>query len=130
MVSSKGVMLTWAHAETDWRPYLNEINKTLLSLAKAIAKYEKVLVVAQQKEEVLQMLYDELGPQLMQNVTVVECKTNDTWARDHGFITLLEKQNEGSVQPVYMDFSSMAGERSSNRNMITLSINIFATTIL
>ena len=50
------------------------------------------------------MLNDELGPQLMQNVTVVECKTNDTWARDHGFITLLEKQNDGSVQPVYMDF--------------------------
>ena len=39
----KGVMLTWAHAETDWRPYLNEIYKTLLSLAKAIAKYEKVV---------------------------------------------------------------------------------------
>ena len=55
----KGVMLTWAHAETDWHPYLNEIYKTLLSLAKAIAKYEKVLVVAQQKKEVLQMLnYD------------------------------------------------------------------------
>ena len=100
----KGVMLTWAHAETDWHPYLNEIYKTLLSLAIAIAKYEKVLVVAQQKEEVLQMLNDELGPQLMQNVTVVECKTNDTWARDHAFITLLEKQNDGSVQPVYMDF--------------------------
>ena len=100
----KGVMLTWAHAETDWRPYLNEIYKTLLSLAKAIAKYEKVLVVAQQKEEVLQMLNDELGAQLMQNVVVVECKTNDTWARDHGFITLLEKQNDGSIQPVYMDF--------------------------
>ena len=46
----KGVMLTWAHAETDWRPYLNEIYKTLLSLAKAIAKYVKCWLLLSKKK--------------------------------------------------------------------------------
>ena len=33
-------------------------------------------------------------------ITFVECSTNDTWARDHGFITLLERHTD----PLLLDF--------------------------
>jgi len=57
-----GVQLTWPHAGTDWAPMLEEITATYREMAREIAKREPLLVV--------------------------EPPTNDTWARDHGFITL------------------------------------------
>ena len=58
-----GVQLTWPHAGTDWAPMLDEITATYREIAAAIEKYEPVLIV--------------------------EPPTDDTWARDHGFITLV-----------------------------------------
>jgi len=40
----------------------------------------------------------------MENTTVFECPTNDTWARDHGFITL--KESEGAGEQGSEDSSS------------------------
>ena len=59
-----GIQLTWPHAETDWAPMLDEVTKTYEDMAREIKKREPLLVV---------------GP-----------PTNDTWARDHGFITLTD----------------------------------------
>lgn len=59
-----GVQLTWPHAGTDWAPMLDEITETYRQMAAAIGRYEPVLIV--------------------------EPPSNDTWARDHGFITLVD----------------------------------------
>lgn len=95
-----GVMLTWPHEETDWQPYLEEINETYLQMAEAIARREKLLVVTPHAEEIKEKLSERLGKTEMRNVHVVELPTNDTWARDHGFITL--RNAEGS--PILLDF--------------------------
>ena len=95
-----GVMLTWPHAETDWAPYLDEICDTYLQMAEAIARRERLLVVTPHAEETGAMLSDRLGKQMMQNVRIVELPTNDTWARDHGFITL--RNADGT--PLLLDF--------------------------
>jgi len=58
-----GVQLTWPHAGTDWAPMLDEVLATYEDMAREIRKREPLLIV---------------GP-----------PTNDTWARDHGFITLV-----------------------------------------
>ena len=58
-----GVQLTWPHEGTDWAPMLDEITETYRQMADAIRRYEPVLIV--------------------------EPPSNDTWARDHGFITLV-----------------------------------------
>ena len=95
-----GVMLTWPHAETDWAPYLDEICDTYLQMAEAIARRERLLVVTPHAEETGAMLSERLGKQMMQNVRIVELPTNDTWARDHGFITL--RNADGT--PLLLDF--------------------------
>ena len=95
-----GVMLTWPHAETDWAPYLDEICETYLQMAEAIARRERLLVVAPHAEETDAMLNGRLGKEMMQNVRIVELPTNDTWARDHGFITL--RNADGT--PLLLDF--------------------------
>ena len=80
-----GVMLTWPHAETDWNPYLEEITETYIEMARAITDYEELLIVTPEPERVKKLLEDEVS---MDHVHLFKCDTNDTWARDHGFITL------------------------------------------
>ena len=57
-----GVMLTWPHANTDWAPMLSEVRKTYDEMAYEIRRREALLLVG--------------------------APSNDTWARDHGFISL------------------------------------------
>ena len=61
-----GVQLTWPHAKTDWAPMLDEITATYHEIAREITKRENLLIVGE--------------------------PSNDTWARDHGFITLTDDE--------------------------------------
>lgn len=91
------VQLTWPHEGTDWNYMLAEVEACFLEIAKAISKRERVLVVAPDTDAVGKQL-EEAGAR-MQNITLFQCETNDTWARDHAFITLL-----GDNVPHYVDF--------------------------
>ena len=59
-----GVQLTWPHADTDWAPMLDDILSVYEEMAREIRKRESLLIVPP--------------------------PSNDTWARDHGFITLVD----------------------------------------
>ena len=59
------VQLTWPHKDTDWAPILSEITAVYEEMAREIRKREPLLIV----DDILH---------------------NDTWARDHGFITVEE----------------------------------------
>lgn len=82
------IQLTWPHAGTDWRDYLNDICATYIEMADAITRYEKLLVVAPEPQSVEKELRKKLTDCQMGNIVFHKCPTNDTWARDHGFITL------------------------------------------
>ena len=76
-----GVQLTWPHAGTDWAPMLDEITATYREIAQTIEKYEPVLSVS--VDNVQRSMFN------------VQCATDDTWARDHGFITLVNDCDGG-----------------------------------
>lgn len=92
-----GIQLTWPHAETDWAYMLPEVQQCFAAIAREIAKRELLLIVTPQPEEVKEQISATVN---MKNVRFMECETNDTWARDHGAITVL---NEGV--PTLLDFS-------------------------
>lgn len=89
----RAIQLTWPHAGTDWNEYLDEINATYVEMAKAITRYEQLIVVAPDTEAVRTLLTENLTAEQMKNVVFHQCKTNDTWARDHGFITLKDRRD-------------------------------------
>ena len=91
------VQLTWPHENTDWSYMLEEVEACFVELAKAISARERLLIVAPDTEKVYNRLKDNKAT--MGNITMFKCETNDTWARDHGFITLL-----GDNVPHYVDF--------------------------
>jgi agmatine/peptidylarginine deiminase len=68
------VQLTWPHKDTDWAPILSEITAVYKEMAHEISLRESLLIV------------DDIPH-------------NDTWARDHGFITVEE---EGQL--ILLDF--------------------------
>ncbi len=85
-----GVQLTWPHEATDWQPILEEVTRCYLDMSKAIAHREHLLVVTPHASRVKGLLAGTLTQEEMGRVTICEMPTNDTWARDHGFLTLLQ----------------------------------------
>ena len=90
-----GVMLTWPHEDTDWKPYLTEITETFVAMSREIAAREHLLIVVPKAEIVPEEF------RKMERVVIFECPTDDTWARDHGPIVLVE---ECGVKRLWLDF--------------------------
>lgn len=90
-----GVQLTWPHEGTDWAPILEEVIPCFVSIAREIAKREKLLIVCVDAEDVRQ----QLGNMQEENLFFYEMDTNDTWARDHGGISVFD----GDI-PTVFDF--------------------------
>ena len=85
-----GVQLTWPHRDTDWAPMLDEVLAVYRQMAREISRREKLLVVAP----------EGAAPGMVH----VTCPTNDTWARDHGFITLVPADNSTEAPVRLLDF--------------------------
>ena len=90
------VQLTWPHADTDWAYMLDEVQACFKNIAREIACRQQLVIVAPDVEDVRRQIVDEVN---MANVTLVELSSNDTWARDHGGITIFE-----DGKPVILDF--------------------------
>ena len=88
------IQLTWPHSGTDWNYMLDEVETCFFNLASEIASRQPLLLIAPEYPEKLKDF------KYKDNIHFVKCLTNDTWARDHGFITLL--QNDGT--PLLLDF--------------------------
>jgi agmatine/peptidylarginine deiminase len=89
------VQLTWPHKDTDWAPILPEITAVYNEMAREIRKREELLIVAPA----------EVQPPTL-NSYLITLNTNDTWARDHGFITV-EELTANSQKPktkILLDF--------------------------
>lgn len=82
-----GIQLTWPHAGTDWTYMLDEVQECFVAIAHEIAARETLLIVTPEPDEVKKQI---LGRVNIENVRFLKCETNDTWARDHGAITLLD----------------------------------------
>lgn len=94
-----GVQLTWPHAHTDWAPILPQVTRCYVRMAMEIACRERLLIVAPHPVEVRALLKEQLPSSVLGNIALCQCPTNDTWARDHGFITL-----RGGECPLLLDF--------------------------
>lgn len=97
------IMLTWPHGGTDWKPYLRQITNTYLQLADIITRYEDLLVVTPILESTQRMLAEKLSEGQMNRVHLYEMDTNDTWARDHGPISMvLRGRHNSHIIPIHL----------------------------
>lgn len=89
------VQLTWPHSGTDWNYMLDEVEDCFEQLADAIATRQPLLLVAPTFPERLS------GKPYRDHIRFVACPTNDTWARDHAFLTVLQTADRS---PRLLDF--------------------------
>lgn len=86
------VQLTWPHKHTDWAPVLADAIDCFCEIAKHITPFEPLLIATQNPEETkLELQKRNIS---LHNITFIQCETNDTWARDHAFITSIDETNK------------------------------------
>ncbi len=84
-----GVMLTWPHAGTDWSGWMADIERTYGAIAREVTRRENLLVVVQDEahaQHVRKTIAEAGGEDA--RVHVRYATANDTWARDHGPVTV------------------------------------------
>lgn len=87
------IQLTWPHEQTDWAPMLDEVLPCFIDIANEVLKRQKLIVVCKDATSVLSVIGKS------DNLILVELPSDDTWARDHGAISLFVEN-----KPVIADF--------------------------
>nr|WP_319398735.1 agmatine deiminase family protein [uncultured Carboxylicivirga sp.] len=87
------VQLTWPDASTDWKDNLEEVIPVFQNIAEKISEDQKVIIVAQNPTDVQELLSKN------KRISILKCEIDDTWARDHGGISIFDDS-----KPVVLDF--------------------------
>ncbi|MDO9633658.1 MAG: agmatine deiminase family protein [Paludibacter sp.] len=80
------IQITWPHEGTDWADMLDEVNLCFADIARNIIRFESLLIVCRD----IKIVKNLLGTVDFSKITFVELPSNDTWARDHCGITVIE----------------------------------------
>ena len=97
-----GLQLTWPRPDGDWAYMLSRIEATLEHIVLATARYQRVIISVPDEatHQRLTATFDAYGIPKHQLLLIV-APTDDTWARDHGPITVLDEDN----QPLLLDYT-------------------------
>jgi agmatine/peptidylarginine deiminase len=93
-------MLTWPHLGTDWAAELDTVEPVFARIGAEIARRERLLSICrspEHREAVRDRLLDAGAS--ANRLSFAVCPSDDTWARDHGPLTVLE-----AGQPRLIDF--------------------------
>jgi len=116
--AQSGVLLTWPHAASDWAPILGEVEPVFTAIAAAIARFEPVVIACHDeavRSRVTDLMHAAGVPKT--RVRLHTAPANDTWARDHGPITVL---CQGEATLLDFDFNGWGGKYPSGLdNQIT-----------
>lgn len=93
------VQLTWPHADSDWYYLLPEIEAVYHRLVAALCSAGQVVIaVPDGSLEAIEAGFRDAGL-ATENIHCYPVRSDDTWARDHGPITVLDEQG-----PRLLDF--------------------------
>ncbi len=95
------VILTWPHIHSDWQPLLKRVEPVFCDIAYHSALQQQVLINCWDGSHRIHVnkLLRERGVDL-RKIRFYTIKSNDSWSRDHGPITIFRQQ-----KPVVLDFS-------------------------
>ena len=109
------VMLTWPHADTDWAPHLPEVEAVYRQIAAVVAAHQQLLVVcrdpAHRDRVRAQLAAAGIGPAA---TGLAIAPSEDTWARDHGPITVLD--DAGPPRVVDFRFNGWGGKHPAAKD--------------
>ena len=102
------ILISWPHAATDWADILDEVTECYVRMAYAIAAHQPLIILVVEGLDVSSLLEKRLPQAVFSNITfVVVPKTNDTWVRDYGFLTV---QSTGGAELMDFRFNGWGGK--------------------
>lgn len=131
--SQSAVVLTWPHPGTDWAPILEEVEPVFLEIAHSILRFEHLIISCEHVIR-LQELERELNAYALQHalpgrVRAVPAPANDTWARDHGPLSVI---SDGTPSLLDFRFNAWGGkfpwEKDDALNRHLANFGVFGTT--
>lgn len=96
-----GLMLTWPHDKTDWAKFLDEVEPVYIEITRHVSQSQAVLIVCRDNEHrnhIAGLL--EKTSINHDNCHYYLAASNDSWARDHGPVTILD-----DGEPELLDFT-------------------------
>jgi agmatine deiminase len=115
--TQSAIQFTFPHEDSDWQPMLDVVIPCFVGLIQAVSKHQKVVVICKNSVETAKILRgpsisnfgfrmsdEREGSVILTNencfpIELIELESNDTWARDHGGITVFD-----NGKPVLLDF--------------------------
>jgi len=96
-----GVLLTWPHRHSDWRPVLHDVEPVYVEIARHIARFERLVILCWDDDHRghIESALTAAGV-AGTNIRYFPVPTNDTWVRDYGPVTVVQ---DGT--PLLLDFS-------------------------
>ena len=89
------ILLTWPHPDSDWADQLPAVEACFLQLAQAILDHQDLWISCPSVDQ----FYTQFPQLRSERLRLFALPSNDTWARDHAALTVLE-----DGQPVLLDF--------------------------
>lgn len=93
--AQSAIQFTFPHAQSDWATILTAVTTCFVRLIETVTHYQKAIVVCDDVARVALLLRGAVA----ENLELVALPSNDTWARDHAAITVLEDD-----KPILLDF--------------------------
>lgn len=85
-----GVQLTWPNDRGDWAPYLDQVEPVFVAIARAVAQRERLIISAYDDAHCAAVRERLRAASVnLERVALYSVPANDTWARDHGPITVI-----------------------------------------
>jgi agmatine/peptidylarginine deiminase len=108
--SQEAIILAWPDQQTDWAPWLTEVQQTYLDLIHNINQADcavLLLIRCSQLEQFKQIASKAF------NVVLIIADYNDTWVRDYGFLTC---QSAHGLQPVEYQFNGWGNKFDASKD--------------
>lgn len=95
----EAIILAWPDQQTDWAPWLSEVQETYLDLIHKINQADCAVLLLIRHAQVEEF---KTKVSKQSNVVLIVADYNDTWVRDYGFLTC---QSSQGMQPVEYQFN-------------------------
>lgn len=119
----RAILLSFPHANSDWASHIDEARACFVEIIKAIMEFEKVIICLDAQDlQGFEFLRNEFARdfakstienfhtfcfsslKLSETITIAFVRTNDTWARDFGVITLSSQSPQNPPKNILLNF--------------------------
>ena len=105
------VLLAWPHKDTDWQPWLNNIDTCYQDFVTKLSQYAQVILLCRdgKHQQHIQQLLDTTDT-VATSIRFITAIYNDTWIRDYGPISVLKDKQ---TQLLNFQFNAWGGKHNA-----------------